>query len=159
MKVKAAPAIRNIALSTSDAMDTPGAKKRKAGEMDGNVRVEENGQMEGITPIPGMNYVDAAKKKNPQMLQSQFFQQQQFQQQQQQQQQQRANHNQQNQLDPRRTNQQGRRRASPLVFGNVKDGKEEIGNCLLTADVNLVASGVSKDATPEQLKSLPYQKA
>ena len=71
VKVKAAPTIRNVALSTStvgnDALDTPGAKKRKAGEMDGN------GLMEGITPMPGMNYVDAAKKNNPQMLQSQFF--------------------------------------------------------------------------------------
>ena len=101
--------------------------------------------------IPGMNYVDVAKKNNPQMLQSRFFQQQQ-------QQQQRANHNQQNQLDPRRTNQQGRRRASALVFGNVKDGKEETGNCLLTADENLVASGVSKDATTEQLKEFIVSK-
>ena len=97
VKVKAAPTIRNVALSTStggnDALDTPGAKKRKAGEMDGNIQIDGNGLMEGITPIPGMNYVDAAKKNNQQMLQSQFFQQQQQQQQQHlQQQQQRALH-------------------------------------------------------------------
>jgi hypothetical protein len=143
----------------NDSLDTPGAKKRKAGEMDGNFQMDGNGLMEGITPIPGMNYVEAAKKNNQQMLQSQFFHQQQLQQQQhQQQQQQRGNQNQQN-----RSNQQGRRRASALVFGNVKagnmkDGKDETENCLLTADVNLVASGVSKDATPEQLKEFIVSK-
>ena len=42
--------------------------------------------------------------------------------------------------------------------GNTKDGNEQTGNCLLTADVNLVASGVSKDATPEQLKEFIVSK-
>ena len=43
------------------------------------------------------------------------------------------------------------RRPSTLVFGEAKNGKNDTEE-LLAADANLVASGVSKDATCEQLK-------
>ena len=49
------------------------------------------------------------------------------------------------------------RRQSTLVFGAAKTGKDDTEE-LLTADANLVASGVSKDATCEQLKEFIMNK-
>ena len=47
---------------------------------------------------------------------------------------------------------QNRRRPSALVYGNGKHGSNDSNQFICSADVNLVASGVSKDATVEQLK-------
>ena len=44
------------------------------------------------------------------------------------------------------------------MFGNAKNGSNESEQFILAADVNLVASGVSKDATPEQLKNFIVSK-
>ena len=144
--VKSAPATWNNTMTTSgnDADDTPGTKKRK---MDGNA------QMGGITPIPsgppmppGMNFAGAAMKNHHQMFQPSFLQQQQ--------------ERVQNQSNQKQENQPktGRRRPSTLLFGKAKDGNQESEKFLFAADVNLVASGVSKDATPEQLKEFIVSK-
>ena len=108
-----------------------------------------NGQMDGITHIPGINFLDAAKKNNlQQMFSSQF----------QRQQQQRSFQNHHGQVSQQKMEQDRRRRPTTLVFGNEKNGKEEAEQFLLMADVNLVASGVSKNATPEQLKEFIVSK-
>ena len=112
--------------------DTPGTKKRKADEME-----TMSQPMDGITPI-GMNFVNATRKTLPQQLnnQEQMFPPMNYQQQQQ-----------------RFQNQQPqRRRTSALVFGNAKHGENVAEQYQFSADVNLVASGVSKDATMDQLK-------
>ena len=54
---------------------------------------------------------------------------------------------------PDRDTSQGSRprRNSTLVYGNAKSGGSEAAHLELSADVSFVASGVSRDATPEQL--------
>ena len=54
--------------------------------------------------------------------------------------------------------QQSRRHPSTLVFGNARKGSDEAQQYICSADVNLVASGVSKDATMEQFKDFIVSK-
>ena len=49
------------------------------------------------------------------------------------------------------------RRPSNLLFGNAKTGKDNVEN-ILAANVNLVATGVAKDATADQLKEFVENK-
>ena len=54
------------------------------------------------------------------------------------------------------TNNRNKRRNSALVFGNGTTASNN--DHVLSADVNLVASGVSKQATPDQIKEFLEQK-
>ena len=146
--------VSNIKLPASfSTMDvgTPNSKKRKV----------ENGeivptQVAGISSIPGLNYAGAAKgnvrsnlsviQRQPQTPISQH------------------GHPSYPPLGPaaavlqsnlnnsNSNQQQTRRRPSTLVYGNARHGKNESEQFICSADVNLVASGVSKDATMEQFK-------
>ena len=64
-------------------------------------------------------------------------------------------------VNQRNTNSQNMgnrsRRPSTLLFGKAKTGKDDVEN-FLAANVNLVATGVAKDATSEQLKEFIVNK-
>ena len=132
------PMIPRIASSGMENEDTPGTKKRKVDE----TMQTKDQPMEGITPI-GMNFVNAAKHQM--MNQGQMFPPLNYQKQQE-----RVQNQNQNKTTPRRK--------PALVYGNAKKGTENEEQFQFSADVNLVASGVSKDATKEQLKDFIMSK-
>ena len=131
--VKNAPS-KNVVVV--DDLETPGAKKRKVSHV--------NEPLEGISPLTSenLNFGAAARRavskagghgqvSRTQTLQNQHL---------------RPNNHQQTPSKP------PPRRNSALVYGQAKEGDAQ-EKFSLAADVNLVASGVSKSATPEQLKS------
>ena len=115
--------VRALQNDLIDLADTPGAKKRKLGE-----------EVVGITPLPPVSSYRDVTRRNGHSTPMQPPQ--------------NNHHHSTNAYVPRVPQP---RRNSIIMYGNARTG-DTGGNLELAADVSLVASGVSRDATPDQLK-------